>query len=118
MRPVTLLLPLTLGLLAAAPARCEPVYFTRDITDAADCAARYDELARGWRHHAWFTRHALSGGREHVLNCLPDGVEEFVCNPGGGKLAVAIAVGETEPACRRYTPTLPLKSGRSMLPDR
>ena len=95
-------------------AHAEPKYFIRDIATLADCHKEYDTLAGGWRHHAWFMRRQLPGGREHVLNCLPDGVEELVCNPATRKLAVAINEGQSQAACRPFTPKLPL--GAAMLP--
>lgn len=93
----------------ASPALAVPKYFIRVIHTLEECRGEYRSLTGKLPEQPGFARARLPGGREHVLNCLPDGVEEFVCNPASGRLVVAIEVGSTEWSCRAYTPDLPIR---------
>jgi hypothetical protein len=93
------------GLIGAAQSD-RPQYFVRAAKDVAACHAQYDQLAPDWHLRRSFIV-TKTGAGEHVINCLPDGVAEYVCDPAGGKLTAAIMQGGTLKACKPYYPNMP-----------
>jgi len=91
-----------------------PQYFVRAVKSVEDCHAQYDQLAPDWRLRRSFIV-TKTGNSEHVINCLPDGVAEYVCNPAGGKMVAAIMQGGSLKACKTYYPKIPFTLKSNML---
>lgn len=89
-------------------------YFVRSVKSVDECHAQYDELAPDWRLRRSFIV-TKTASTEHVINCLPDGVAEYVCDPTSGKLTAAVMQGGSLKACKTYYPRIPFTLKNNML---
>ncbi|MGO4438453.1 hypothetical protein [Rhizobium sp. RAF56] len=108
------ILAAAVAMLTGAAGSDQPQYFVRAIKDVSECHAQYSEFAPDWRMRRSFIV-SKAGAGEHVINCLPDGVAEYVCDPSSGKLTAATMQGGSLKACKTFYPRIPFTLKTNLL---
>ena len=115
MRRFLILSAAAIGLMGAAQSD-KPEYFVRSAKSVADCHAQYDTLAPGWHLRRSFIV-SKRGAGEHVVNCMPDGVAEYLCDPASGRFTGATMAGGTLKDCKPFYPHMPFTLKGNLLPN-